>query len=131
MNAPHPASRAKVLLIEDDLVLLQTMGHVLKWNEFDIQLCGDGESGLEAALAWQPDLILLDLVLPGIDGFEVLSKLKSSPATRNIPVVVITGYSGEQSARRAEGLGAAAYLAKPMRAQELVRKVEAWLGRAE
>jgi len=120
---------AKILLIEDDLVLLQTMGHVLKWNEFDVQLSGDGEEGLETALSWQPDLILLDLVLPGMDGFEVLAKLKASPATRDIPVVVITGYAGEQSARRAEALGAAAYLPKPMRAQELVRKVEAWLGR--
>ncbi len=121
-------ARSKILVMDDDLTLLHAVGHVLRWNDYEVQLCAEGEQGVEVAREWMPDLILLDLVLTGMDGFEVLSKLKTSPATRNIPVVVITGYASEKNAMRANAMGALAFVAKPMRSQDLIRRVEGWLG---
>jgi len=107
------------------------MSQVLRQRDFEVHLCGDAEKGLELARSYHPDIILLDVLLPDSDGFIVLGKLKDSPDTHDIPVVLITGFADERGARRAEAMGAEAYLPKPMRSEDLVLIVQERLAGAQ
>jgi len=122
---------AKVLVIDDDPILLQTMSQVLRQHDFEVHLCGDAEKGLELARSYHPDIILLDVLLPDSDGFIVLGKLKDSPDTHDIPVVLITGFADEAGARRAKAMNAEGYLPKPLHTEDLVRAVQERLAAAE
>ncbi len=121
----------KVLVIDDDALMRETTRQVLAQHAFEVQLCPDATTGLQVARSWHPDIVLLDVMLPDSDGFQVLAQLKASPDTHDIPIVFITGYADEMGARRAEAMGAAAYVTKTMRQQDLVRVVEERLAGAE
>jgi len=102
----------KILFIEDESGLQKTLGEVLKQEGFDVLSALDGEIGLRITQEQKPDLVLLDLVLPKKDGFEVLRELKASEDTKNIPVIVITNLEGAGDVERALELGATTYLVK-------------------
>lgn len=101
----------KVLLVEDEMFVRELYERVLKQEGLDVRTAVDGLSGLEAA-AEKPDLILLDIMLPGINGIEVLQKLKQDPNTRNIPIVLLTNLGQESVIKQALDLGASGYLMK-------------------
>jgi len=101
-----------ILFIEDEASLQKTLGEVLKQEGFEILSALDGEIGLRITQEKKPDLVLLDLVLPKKDGFEVLRELKASEDTRNIPVIVITNLEGAGDVEKALELGATTYLVK-------------------
>jgi putative two-component system response regulator len=103
----------KTILAVDDTesnidILLDALG-----SEYEIVVALDGESALEIVAEDKPDLILLDIMMPGIDGFEVLERLKASPATADIPVVILSARTGADDWARGLELGAADYLTKP------------------
>jgi len=103
----------KTILAVDDAesnidILLDALG-----SEYEIVVALDGESALEIVAEDKPDLILLDIMMPGIDGFEVLERLKASPATADIPVVILSARTGSDDWARGIELGAADYLTKP------------------
>ena len=102
----------KILFIEDEEALQRTMGEMLEQNSYSILKALDGEAGLKMAKKELPDLILLDLILPKKNGFEVLVELKKDPATKNIPVIVLTNLEGSSDVERALSLGAMTYLVK-------------------
>jgi DNA-binding response OmpR family regulator len=110
---------AKVLIIDDEKLLVKSTCMALTHFGFEVKGALDGEEGLRAALEYTPDVILLDIMMPGMDGWQVLEKLKENGETKRIPVVIFT--AREYSNGKALGLknGAADYVAKPFEPQEL------------
>jgi len=114
-----------ILFIEDESALQKTVGEILKQEGYEVISALDGEVGLKLAQRKAPDLILLDLVLPKLHGFEVLKKLKENSETKNIPVIVLTNLEGIEDIDKAIELGAQSYLVKAQyELKELVEKVK-------
>ena len=103
---------SKILFIEDEISLQTTLGGALKEAGFEIENAYDGEAGLKAAQTSKPDLILLDLILPKMDGFQVLKDLKSGSETKDIPVIVLTNLESADDVGKVIALGATTYLVK-------------------
>ena len=119
----------EILIVEDDKFLRELISQKLLKSEFDIAEAVDGEQGVSAAKAEKPDLILLDLILPGIDGFEVLTKLKENTATSAIPVIILSNLGQKEDIERGLKLGADDYMIKAhFMPDEIVAKVRAALG---
>ncbi|TSC75340.1 MAG: two-component system, OmpR family, alkaline phosphatase synthesis response regulator PhoP [Parcubacteria group bacterium Gr01-1014_30] len=119
----------KILFIEDEAVIQKTIGDVLRQKGYDMASSLDGESGLRIAKSMKPDLILLDLILPKMNGFEVLKELKGDEATRDIPVIVLTNLEGVGDIDRVIELGAKTYLVKAEYSlEEVVDKIKKTLG---
>jgi DNA-binding response OmpR family regulator len=115
----------KILLIEDESVLQKALGSALKEQNYEIANAFDGEKGLNIAISQIPDLIILDLILPKKEGFEVLRALKESPETKKIPVIILTNIERIEDIEKALALGAAAYLIKTQyKLEEIVQKVK-------
>jgi diguanylate cyclase (GGDEF)-like protein len=93
-------------------------------DEFDCQTAPDGPSGIEQALAWKPDLILLDVMMPVMDGYEVCQRLKSDPATRRIPVIFLTARTEVVDRVRGLQIGAVDFIAKPFDPRELRARID-------
>lgn len=116
---------AKILIIEDDKFLRELIVRKLSQENFDIIEAIDGEEGIKKIKETTPDLLLLDLILPGIDGFEVLSKIKEDPATASIPVVILSNLGQREDVERGLKLGAVDYLVKAhFTPNEIIEKVK-------
>jgi DNA-binding response OmpR family regulator len=115
----------KILVIEDDAFLRDLINKKLSSAGFAISEAADGESGLTSTQENKPDLILLDLLLPAIDGFEVLSKLKADPVTHPIPVIILSNLGQKEDIDKGLKLGAADYLIKAQfTPEEIIVKVK-------
>jgi DNA-binding response OmpR family regulator len=115
---------ATILLIEDDALIAGAMSSFLESRAFACRRAGDGEDGLRLAREGKPSLILLDLMLPGIDGFEVCRRLRASPETGKTPIVVVTSLAKMAEVEKAYALGADDYLIKPFENERLLQKIE-------
>lgn len=114
-----------ILFIEDEPTLQKTLGRVLENEGFEVQGALDGQSGLALAKRIKPNLILLDLILPKMDGFEVLQALKEDGETQPIPVIVLTNLESPQDVEKALTLGATTYLVKAnYELNEVVKKIK-------
>ena len=102
----------KILIIEDESALQKTLGELFKREGYTIFNALNGEIGLSSAKKEKPDLILLDLILPKMNGFEVLESLKTEEETKNIPVIILTNLERNEDVDKALGLGATTYLIK-------------------
>lgn len=119
------SDKPKVLLIEDDLSLLKIYSNKLKISGYDVSMATTGDEGLRKAQVERPRLILLDLILPGMDGFLVLEKLKADPQTKDSPVIISSNLGQEGDVERALELGAVDYLIKSdVSLVDLVEKVK-------
>jgi len=115
----------KILFIEDESALQKTFRDVLEKEGYEMISALDGESGLRLAKTQKPDLILLDLILPKKDGFDVLKELKENEATKEIPVIVLTNLEEIESIEKAIELGATTYLVKAQYTlEEVIQKVK-------
>lgn len=103
---------AKILFIEDETALQKTLSAVMEQAGHTVVNAYNGEKGLELAKEAPPDLILLDLILPKMDGFSVLERLKSDDKTKNVPVIVLTNLESVEDVEKVIGLGATTYLVK-------------------
>ncbi|PIR18270.1 MAG: two-component system response regulator [Elusimicrobia bacterium CG11_big_fil_rev_8_21_14_0_20_64_6] len=121
----------RILSIEDDVDLQQVFAYVLTKKGWTVTYAYDGKDGLQKALELKPDLILLDMMLPGLNGIEVIKALKENEATRETPVLVMTAYPGDEQFLKASvlAMGAVEYLAKPVHVDTLVKTVERLLSR--
>jgi diguanylate cyclase (GGDEF)-like protein len=109
----HPTSDApKILIVDDQRFHLMTL-HTLLRDRYQTMVAISGEQGIKAAVANQPDLVLLDVNMPGMDGHEVCRQLRENPATRHIPIIFITGMTDVTDEARGFELGAVDYIAKP------------------
>jgi CheY-like chemotaxis protein len=118
-----------ILFIEDESALQKTFGEIIKNEGYEIISALNGEDGLKLAKVKKPDLILLDLVLPKIHGFDVLKQLKSDPETKEIPVIVLTNLEEIGNVEKAIELGATTYLVKAQYSlPEVIEKIKKTLG---
>lgn len=115
---------SKILFIEDEPGLQKALGEALQDAGYEVASAADGEEGLRLALRDIPDLILLDLILPKKDGFEVLRELRGDSRTAQIPVIVLTNLEGSSEVQKALERGATAYLVKTnYELNEVIEKV--------
>lgn len=111
--ADTPGDHSKrILLVEDDDALASVYITRLQAEGFDIKRVGNGEEALDAARVYQPDLVLLDVMMPKVSGFDVLDILRNTPETANLKVIMLTALSQESDQERARSLGADDYLVK-------------------
>jgi type II secretory ATPase GspE/PulE/Tfp pilus assembly ATPase PilB-like protein/ActR/RegA family two-component response regulator len=119
----------KVLLVDDEDPLRKVMKDLLERDGYEVTEAADGVQALDQVDRHAPDIIVLDLNLPGLDGYGVLNHLRSRPATQHIPVVVLTAHGDEDSEVRVFEMGADDFLSKPFRARALSARLQAVLGR--
>ncbi len=116
----------KILIIEDDTAISKMYQTSLKNDGYEVVAADDGDAGLEMAKKEKPDLILLDIILPKMDGFAVLEGLKKESGIKNIPVIMLTNLGQEEDKERGKKLGAKDYIVKadftPMQVSEKIKK---------
>ncbi len=117
-------AKRRILIVDDEPDLRAGIREILEWSGYEPAEASDGTQGLAQAARLRPDLILLDVTLPGLDGYEVCRRLKANPTTRQIPVMFLTGGEGAEVHRRATEAGAVACLTKPFRLAAIVAAVE-------
>ena len=122
-------SRKKIVIVEDEPDILEVLSYNLKREGFDVFTATEGDSGLALIRREAPDLILLDLMLPGMDGIEICSNIKKDPHTQNSLIIMVTAKGEESDIVLGLGVGADDYIAKPFSPRELVARVKAVLRR--
>lgn len=116
---------AKLLIIEDDVVLQEALRDFLVAEGFDVACAVDGEIGVNMAFAEKPDLILLDIVLPKKDGYQVLQEVKANAQTKHVPIVLLTNLGSISDVEKALELGATTYLVKAdYKLEEVTAKIK-------
>ena len=115
----------RVLVVDDDYHVRPTLARLLQRGGFEVSEAADGRTGLELIERHPPDLVLLDIRMPDIDGYEVLRRLKLNPLHQHIPVVILTASDlGKSAQQRALALGAVRYLEKPIASGDLLAEIE-------
>jgi two-component system alkaline phosphatase synthesis response regulator PhoP len=122
-------ARGRILVVEDDDDIAELIGYNLEREGYDVKRVESGEAALDRVAKERPDLVLLDLMLPKLDGLEVCRRLKAGAQTRDLPVVMVTAKGEESDVVAGLELGAEDYITKPFRARELVARVRAVLRR--
>lgn len=114
MDTPTPpaAHQKRILLVEDDDALANVYLVRLQAEGFDIKRVSNGEDALATAVSFHPDLVLLDVMMPKVDGFDVLDILRNTPETANLKIIMLTALSQESDKKRAQSLGVDDYLVK-------------------
>lgn len=115
---------ARILVIDDDANARFALGKMLEGAGHEVRTEADGESGLRTARAALPDMVLLDVRMPGMDGLAVLEKLRTGRKTRTIPVIMLTGVDSDDAMRQSLALYAEAFLSKPISVASLVGTLE-------
>jgi len=123
--------KEKILIVDDERDILKMLDYNLKKEGFRVISASDGEDAIDSALKERPDLIVLDLMLPGLDGLEVCKTLKKENKTANIPIIMLTAKAQETDKIVGLELGADDYITKPFSPRELVARVKAVLRRAK
>lgn len=115
---------AQVLVVDDDAVIRDLLRVNLELEGYDVVAAADGATALEQIAAAHPDLVLLDVMMPGVDGWEVASRLKADEATAPIPIVFLTARAMRADVKRGTDLGVEAYITKPFDPEELIALVD-------
>ena len=123
-------SKKKIVIVEDEPDILEVLSYNLKREGFDVSHALDGIKGLALIEKVEPDLVILDLMLPGLDGLEICRRIKSVEKLKHIPVIMVTAKGEESDIVIGLGIGADDYVAKPFSPRELVARVNAAIRRA-
>lgn len=121
------AKQCRILIVDDSKTVLVQERMVLARLQHEIVSASDGEEGVQKALAVAPALILLDVVMPKMDGLTALRRLRAHPATAKTPIIMVTTRGEEESVQRAYESGCTDYVTKPINALELLQKAKAYL----
>jgi CheY-like chemotaxis protein len=113
----------KVLYVEDHPAQSDIIKQILEFAEYEVVLASSGEQGIEKAREEQPDVILMDLRMPGIGGIEAVKRLKSDPAVSHIPIIVISAWTSRANRDEAIQAGAAKFMAKPVDTMRLIEHI--------
>jgi CheY-like chemotaxis protein len=125
-----PGARPRILVVEDNpdnRVLL----HAILDDHYEVRDADNGREGLELIGRWRPDLVLLDVSLPEMDGLEVARRAKADPTTRHIPLIAVTAHAMAGDRNRCEEAGCDDHLSKPFRVEDLLATVRKWIDRAD
>ena len=120
--------RNRILVVEDEESLLKLESILFTSKGYAVTGVRDGNEALAAVLANRPDLVVLDVMLPGMDGFEVCRAIKQNPLTRSIPVVMLTAKKSSLDLERGRSAGADAYLTKPFKSVRVLEVIEGLIG---
>ena len=118
------ADKTKILVVDDEPKIVQTLKDRLEMNEYHVLAAYDGKEGLDSAIENEPDIILLDILMPVMDGLEMLEALRRNPDCGDIPVIMLTARSQAQDIERAKASGIEDYVVKPFEISELLEKIE-------
>ena len=118
------AEKTKVLIVDDEPKIVQTLQDRLEMNEYEVLIAYDGKEGLEKAVKFLPDVILLDILMPVMDGLEMLEALREYPDCSDISVIMLTARNRTQDVERAHACGIKDYVVKPFEISELLEKIE-------
>jgi two-component system cell cycle response regulator DivK len=121
--------KKRILAIEDHAENRRILGYLLASAGFEMIEAVTGEEGVATAEKEQPDLIIMDIQLPGLDGYEATRRIKANPALRHIPIIVVTSYALSGDDVKAFEAGCDAYVTKPFVPRELLAKIRAYLAR--
>ncbi|PRY65711.1 response regulator receiver protein [Vreelandella songnenensis] len=119
---------AKVLIVDDEPNIVLSIEFLMEQAGFEVISAADGEQAIERVGTDTPDIILLDISLPGMSGFDVLEALRSRPTTAQLPIIMLTAHGREVEREKGAALGASAYITKPFSTQALVEQVQTLLG---
>ena len=122
-------SEARILVVEDNDLNRKLVRDVLQHAGFEVVEAPTGERGVDLARESPPDLVLMDLQLPGIDGTEAFRQLRQSPSTAAVPIVALTAFAMREDQERVERLGFDGYLTKPLNVRALPKQVRGYLAR--
>jgi DNA-binding response OmpR family regulator len=114
----------RILIIDDEIEFAEMVKMRLEANRYIVETAANGEEGLKKIQAQMPNLILLDVMMPGLDGYEVLRRLRHDPKMRHVPVVMLTAKGETKSIFKAQDLGSTDYLIKPCESAELLATVQ-------
>jgi DNA-binding response OmpR family regulator len=120
-----------VLVVDDDPDVCDLVTYKLRKSGYDVRRAMDGDEAIKSVAAQVPDLVLLDVMMPGISGLEVLERWRSEPGTATLPVIMLTAKAQEADVEIGFALGADDYVMKPFSPRELTRRVAAVLARSE
>ena len=121
--------KSKILLIDDEPDIVETTTFMLRTHSYLVSAASDGLEGLGKAKGEHPDLILLDIMMPDMDGYEVCARLKADEETKHIPVVMLTAKAESEAVLKCHGLGANDYIIKPFSLPTLLGKLRDFLGK--
>ena len=114
----------KVLYVEDAAVIRDTISRLLEISGYEVAYAQNGEEGVEMALSWKPDVVLMDLRMPVMDGFKAINQIKTNPKTNHIPIFVISAWSSKKDRTKAKLEGADEYFVKPPDLNQLIESIE-------
>jgi CheY-like chemotaxis protein len=115
----------KLLIVEDDPLILRMYEEAFSFRKYEVAIADNGQDGLAKASTEQPDMILLDIMMPKMNGLEVLKQLKQDPKLKKIPVIMLTNLGGDEDIKTALSLGAIRYITKvDLTPKEVVKEVE-------
>jgi DNA-binding response OmpR family regulator len=118
----------KILLVDDSETILEMERMILQQDRYDVVTARDGQEGVTKALELKPDLILMDVIMPGLDGFAAVRRLREHPGTSRVPIVMVTSKAEAESMETGYESGCSDYIIKPIDRMELVAKVKNLLG---
>ena len=119
--------KKKILVVEDEETLLELESILLTVKGYEVEGVMDGQTALEAVAVMKPDLVLLDIMLPKIDGFEVCRRVKANEGTQHIPVIMLTGKKDKEAFAMGEEAGADWFLTKPFKSAMLIESINRFL----
>ena len=131
MTDTPPTGRARILLVEDNEMNRDMLSRRLARRGFEVALAVDGREGVEMARAGKFDLVLMDMSLPEVDGWEATRQLRAAPETRTVPIIALTAHAMAGDRERALEAGANDYDTKPVELARLLGKIDALLGKVE
>lgn len=114
----------RVLVVDDESDITELLSYTFRDAGYEVLVAGDGMAALSLAQRWLPEVIVLDLNLPGLDGFAVCEMLRVLPSTRDIPILMLTAFATEQSRKLGLQIGANDYLTKPFSPRDVVARVK-------
>ena len=126
-SRPATSEKPRILLVDDEQHINKMLGRRLEVSGFDVVIAMDGQEGLTKAQTEHPDIIILDLMMPKLNGYEVCTKLKQDARYQEIPILILSAKTREKDEKMAMGCGADAYLRKPFQAKELLENIQTLL----
>ena len=117
----------KVLVVDDSPTAIMWQKMILRQGQYEVVTAVDGQAGVEAAIAEQPDLILMDVMMPRMNGFEACREIRKTPATQHVPIIMVTTRSEMESVEEGFKSGCSEYITKPIDRLELLSKVSSYL----
>ena len=120
--------KRRVLVVDDEASITKVVGKRLEVAGYEVLIAVDGQEGLTKAKLGKPDVIILDLMMPKMNGFEVCAAMKQDPQLKHIPIIIFTGKGQGMDEQLSRECGADAYITKPHKAEDLIEQIEVLLG---